>query len=110
MEQVFSLVLVGFTSVGAYLLATRMLGLAARDIRRAVGKMLECFGICLVFFVVNLSVGVIAVLVARATTWGFISLYMAADVTVLVLSVLQGLTFMWWRELSAPLPRIGSGD
>lgn len=102
MEQVFSLILVGFTSVGAYVLGTRLLGLPARDIRKAVGKMLECFGISLVFFVVNLSAGVIGILVARASMRGFVSLYMAADVTVLFLSVLQGLTFVWWRDLSAP--------
>jgi hypothetical protein len=102
MEQVFSLILVGFTSVGAYVLGTRVLGLPARYIRKAVGKMLECFGISLVFFVVNLSAGVISILVARATIRVFVSLYMAADVTVLFLSVLQGLTFVWWRDLSAP--------
>ncbi len=102
MEQVFILVLVGLTSVGAYVLGARVLNLSRRGLRMAVGKMLECFGISLVFFVVNLSAGVIGILVARATIRGFVSLYMAADVTVLFLSVLQGLTFVWWRDLSAP--------
>jgi hypothetical protein len=100
MEQVFSLALVGFTSVGAYLLGTRVVGLSARDIRKAVGKMFECFGVSLVFFVVNLGAGMIGILATRVITRGFVSLYMAADVTVLVLSVLQGVTFVWWRDLS----------
>ena len=100
MEQVFSLVLVGFTSVGAYLFGTRVAGLSVRAIRKAAGKMFECFGVSLVFFVVNLSAGMIGILVARALTREFVSLYMAADVTVLVLSVLQGHAFVWWRDLS----------
>ena len=100
MEQVFSLVLVGFTSVGAYLFGTRVGGLSARAIRKAAGKMFECFGASLVFFVVNLGAGMIGILAARALTREFVSLYMAADVTVLVLSVLQGLIFVWWRDLS----------
>ena len=100
MEQVFSLVLVGCTSVGAYLFGTKVVGLSASTFRKAVGKMFECFGVSLVFFMVNLGAGMIGILVARAVTRGFVSLYMAADVTVLVLSVLQGLTVVWWRDLS----------
>lgn len=100
MEQVFSLALVGFTSVGAYIFGTRVVGFSARDIRKAVGKMCECFGVSLIFFVVNLGVGMIGILAMRAVTRGFVSLYMAADVTVVLLSVLQGVTFVWWRDLS----------
>jgi len=100
MEQVFILVLVAFTSAGAYLLGTRVVGLPACDIRKAAGKMIECFGASLIFFAVNLGVGIIGLLAARALTREFVSLYMASDVTVLIFSVLQGLVFVWWRDLS----------
>ena len=100
MEQFFILVLVGLTSVGAYVLGLSVLGLSRQDIRKAVGKMFECFGISLVFFVINLALGVIAIFLARATMREFVSMYMATDATLPLLSLLQGLTFQWWRDLS----------
>lgn len=100
MEQFFILVLVGLTSVGAYVLGRSVFGLSRRGIRRAVGKMFECFGISLVFLVINLATGVIAILLTRAAMQGFVSLYILNDVTLPVLSLLQGLTFQWWGDLS----------
>jgi hypothetical protein len=102
MEQVFILILVGLTSVGAYVLGARVLYLSVRSLRKAVGKMLECFGISLGFLVINLTAGMSIILAARALTDGFVSLYVLADETLIVLSLLQGLTFLWWRDLSAP--------
>jgi hypothetical protein len=92
-EQVFILILVGLTSVGAYVLGARVLNLSVRSLRKAVGRMLECFGISLVFLVINLTAGMSIILAARALTDGFVSLYVLA---------LQGLTFLWWRDLSVP--------
>jgi hypothetical protein len=102
MEQVFILILVGLTSVGAYVLGARVLNLSVRSLRKAVGKMLECFGISLVFLVINLTAGMSIILAARALTDGFVSLYVLADETLLVLSFLQGLTFLRWWDLSVP--------
>jgi hypothetical protein len=104
MEQVFIPILLGVTSVGAYLLGARGLKLPGRGIRRAINKMLECLGMTLVFLGVNITVGVIVILAARAMTGGFVSLYLAADGTLLPLSLIQGLTFQWWRDLSIPRP------
>jgi hypothetical protein len=42
------------------------------------------------------------ILAARALTDGFVSLYVLADETLLVLSFLQGLTFLRWWDLSVP--------
>ena len=104
MEQVFILALVGSTSVGAYLVGAKGLGLSGTGIRRAVSKMLECLGMTLVFLAINITVAVVAILAARVLTRGFVSLYSAADETLLVLSLIQGLAFQWWRDLSAPWP------
>jgi hypothetical protein len=98
MEQSFILVLVGLTSVGAYLVGVKRLGLSRTGLRTAVGRTLECMGLALGFFVVNLAVGMTIVLVGRLLTREFVSLYYANDVSLLVLSVLQGLTFLWWRQ------------
>jgi hypothetical protein len=105
MEQPFFTVLVGLTSAGAYLVGAKGLGLSRSGLRQAVGRMLECVGVTLVFFVVNLATGVIAILAARVLTLDVVSLYLADDLTLLVLSLLQGLTFQWWREPSALSPR-----
>ena len=89
MAQLFILILVVGTSVGAYLIGTKGFGLSGWAIRAAVGRMLECVGLTLLFFAVNLVVGVIAVLTARAVTGGFVSLYAASDLSLLGLSLLQ---------------------
>ncbi len=60
--------------------------------------MLECVGLTLLFFGANLGVGVLAVLAARALTRGSVSLYLADDLILLPLSLLQALVFAWWRD------------
>lgn len=98
MEQTFVLALAGLTSIGAYLVAVAGFGLRASGLRAAMAKMLECVGMMLGFLLVNLTIGVIAILAVRILTRGFVSLYLANDITLLVISVLQGLAFHWWRE------------
>jgi hypothetical protein len=98
MEQSFVLVLVGLTSVGAYLVGAKWLGLSRAGLRKAIGRTLECAGMTLGFFVVNVVAGMVVILVARVLTREFVSLYYANDVSLLVLSFFQGLTFLWWRR------------
>lgn len=98
MEQFFVLGLIGITSLGTLLLGVKALGYSRKGLRAAVGKMLECVGVTLVFFLANLAAGMAVVLLGRLLTQRFISLYLANDVTFLVFSLLQGLTFEWWRE------------
>ena len=98
MEQFFVLGLIGITSLGTLVLGVKALGYSGKGLRAAAGKMLECVGVTLVFFLVNLAAGMAVVLLGRHLTGRFISLYLASDVTLLVFSLLQGLTFVWWRE------------
>ena len=100
MGELFLLILLGLTSVGAYLIGRRR-GLSWTEFRRAFGKMLESIGISLVFFLVNLGLGVGIILAIRTFTPWFVSLYLADNAVLLVLSLLQGLTFQWWRASSA---------
>jgi hypothetical protein len=102
MTQVFSLVIAGLTSVGMYVLGVRGLGLSGNELRAALSKALECVGGILAFFIMNLVLGVLIILTARLVTGGFVSLYLAADPTLLVLSFLQAVAFQRWREV---LPR-----
>ena len=100
MDKVFLLILLGLTSVGAYLLGKRR-GLSRSEFHQAVGRMLESIGTGLVFFLVNLGLGVSLILAIRTLTPWFVSLYLADNVVLLIFSLLQGLTFQWWRVSSA---------
>ncbi len=98
MQDAFILGLVASTSILAYLVGTRGFRRPRRALGAAVGRMLECVGLTLVFFVANLAVALVATLAARWVTRGFVSLYLANDVVLLALSLLQALVFAWWRE------------
>ena len=102
MEQPFVPALVVLTSVGAYVFGIKRLGWSGMGIRSALSRMLECVGMILVFFLVNLAAGVMAILAVRLLTRGFVPLYLIGDETLLVLSLLQGLAFYLWRESSRP--------
>ncbi|MGH9365221.1 MAG: hypothetical protein ACRD1B_08170 [Thermoanaerobaculia bacterium] len=94
------LVLVGFTSAAIYMFGMKGLGLSRLKIGPALVKMVECLGAASIFLVLNLTIGVIAILAFGQATGSHVSLYRANDVAWLILSLLQGLTFQWWRELS----------
>jgi hypothetical protein len=102
MEGLFILLLVGLTSVGAYWVGAKGLGLSGGDLRRAVGRVFECVGMALVFLVGNLAAGMIIILAARAVTREFVSLYLIDDEAFVILSLLQGLAFQYWRDASVP--------
>ena len=100
MKAMFILALTGLTSVGAYFIGIRRLRLSSRSFGAATGKMLESFGTTLVFLVVNLVVAVAIVLAMRSLTGTFVSVYVTHDAALMGLSLLQGVTFQWWRVLS----------
>lgn len=101
MESLFPLGLVGLTSLAAYLAGTHWLALSGRDLVAVAGRLLEWAGVTLVFFGINLGIGVLAILAIRTATGTFLPLYLANDVTLLVLSLLQALAFEWWRGQTA---------
>ena len=98
MKQGFVLVLVGLTSAAACVVGTRGLGLSWRSLGAALARMFEAIGISVVFFAINLLVAAAGILTARTLGPRFVSLYLANDVTVVALSLLQGLVFQAWRE------------
>ena len=83
----------------AALVATVWSGFVPRDgWRPALGTALGLIGVSAVFFVLNLSIGVAAILLVRFFTPWFVSIYVLNDVTLVGLSLLQGLVFgVWYR-------------
>ena len=98
MDHVFLLLLVGTTSAAALLIGTR--GLRLPRARLAVGfrRALELLGASVLFFVVNLVVGLTVILAVRVFTRQFWSAYLLNDVGLMVLSVVQGIVFECWRR------------
>ncbi|MBM3220329.1 MAG: hypothetical protein FJZ38_16920 [Candidatus Rokubacteria bacterium] len=63
----------------------------------ALGMVLEAIGATVGFFVANLTAGVALVLVARAVSLFYATLYEVADVTLPIMSLIQALTITLWR-------------
>lgn len=100
MSSITLVVIVGLTSLGAYLFATRFRGLRRPDLKPAVAETLECLGLVVIFFLVNFAVGTALILGLRAFTGRFISVYIVNDATLAILSLVQALVFHRWRARS----------
>ena len=98
MKSSFLLGLVALTSAVAGVVGARAFGLPPGRLGAAVGRMFETLGIIAFFFGLNLVVGGLAILVARAVGPWFVSVYVADDVALLGLSLFQGLVFAAWRD------------
>ncbi len=93
--------LVAVTSVVAFAIGVRWLKLPATQLRQAAPRTLEAVGFAAVFFAVNTAGWVIAVLGVRAMLDWFVSMYLFSGVTVGMLSLVQGMMFQRWWELSS---------
>ena len=83
----------------ALLLAgARGLGLPARAIGAALGRVAEWAGLTTMLVVLNVAAGFALVLLLRRLTGEFLSLYLNADLTVLAASALQAAALQWWME------------
>jgi hypothetical protein len=105
MKNLFLVALVGTTSIAAYLAGTRRLGLSAYSLGRALARTLECVGMTAVFFTANVSLGTILILSFRTLTPGFAPLYFADDISLVVFSFAQSLTFCCWWKIEPVKPR-----
>jgi hypothetical protein len=100
MSSITLALIVGLTSLGAYLAGTRFAGLRRVGLRWAVMETLECLGLIVIFFLGNFAVGAALILGLRAFGGRFISVYIVNDATLAILSLLQALVFHQWRARS----------
>jgi hypothetical protein len=94
METYFVLVVTGLTSAGVWLAGRKT---ASISLRRATGHALETIGLGVLFFALNLLTGLAVSVASQLLDVAFISTYLSADITLLVLSFLQALVFQRWR-------------
>jgi len=92
--------IVVLTSATAYLVGTRALGLRPVAVRLVAAKVVESLGSGAAFLLVNLALGLALLLALRVLTPWFLGLYLLEDAIILPISLVQGLGFWWWRELS----------
>jgi hypothetical protein len=105
LEQLFLLALVAVTSVAACAVGIAGLGLGPARLGEAGRVALQIVGMSTLFFVGNLAIGLICVLVVRGATGTFVSVYLLNDLTLAVLSAVQGVCFECWRTSGRRDPR-----
>lgn len=95
------LLILGFvvlTSLGGYLYGKKALRLSNHELSAAWRTALECMWLSLVFFTLNLLVAFTAILTLRAAAGRFFSLYDVSDITLLPISLIQGIIFHLWHR------------
>ena len=97
METAIVAALVTVTSLAAAWLARRHRPLSAARLGVALATAMEAVGWCVLFFVVNVGVGLLAILAVRVFAGTFVSVYVLNDTSLVVLSALQGLIVSGYR-------------
>jgi hypothetical protein len=100
-DGAYLLAVAAATSLAAYGAARRWGRLTPSALPAAVMRLLECAGLTVGFYALNVAVGFAAALVLRTLTGAFVSVYVNADITLVILSALQAVTFQWWRAAKA---------
>ena len=106
MSPLFLLGLTIATSLMAYLLG-RSLGLTPPPLAAAVARAFELIGMSMVFLALNIAAGLFLILAMRILTPLFLSVYVLNDVSLIGISLVQGLVFETWRakQRSCGAPR-----
>ena len=86
------------TCLGAYLQGRRRHGLSPGGLGDAVAATLETIGLGACFLVANLALALLPLLVLRAWSGRFVSVYSIDGVTIGAVSLLQALVYRWWRD------------
>jgi hypothetical protein len=97
MDALFLLAVAGATSLGTYVFGRRVWRLPGDGLPAAAGRLLECVGLTVAFAALNVLAGAAGVLLARALTGRFWSMYVNTDSTILLLALAQAVVVQWWK-------------
>lgn len=98
MRDAVFVLLVVVTSFAAWLLGARRRGLSRAGLGAAARATLETVGLSVLFLAANLALAALAVVLARAVTGRFVSIYAIDDLALVAVSFLQGVCFRWWWD------------
>ena len=97
-EDLITPLVVLTTSLVVYLATRKSAPRTKVSLRLAVGRLFECIGLMLVFFVLNVGLMVTLSFLTRTLGLGFIPFYVAHDVFIVILSAVQAVLFSFlWR-------------
>ena len=97
MNSIFIFVLVIFTSWISYQATKHRAD--ATNLRLALLAFLECVGMFVMFFVANVVLGALLVLILRTFTGRFLSIYILGNMLLVILSAVQAFVFHHrWRR------------
>jgi hypothetical protein len=102
MQEFLVPALAGLTSLIAFWFGRRVLGLSGSSLLAGAARALDFVGAAVVFFLANLVLGLAVVAAVRGLTSGFLSAYVLSDLSLPLLSILQGLFFECWRSARRP--------
>ena len=98
MNSVFIFLLVVVTSWIAYNATNRPPG-DAPNLSKALGAFFEYVGMFVLFFVANLGLGLLIVILLRTFSERFFSLYVLGNIFLLILSAVQAFVFQFrWKR------------
>jgi hypothetical protein len=86
------------TSLAAYAIGRRRHALSLRSLRDAVAAALETIGLGVLFLGVNAALIVVPILLLRAWSGRFLSVYEVDAGTLAAVSLGQALVYRWWRK------------
>jgi hypothetical protein len=99
-ELIFMVALVGATTLAAFAAAKAFSPpSAAGSILQALSAVLDWAGMFAIFLAANLMLGAAVILLIRALTPRFVTLYALENLLMLILSAAQAFVFRaWWRR------------
>lgn len=98
-DELFVYLVAGLTSILVFAFSVRRLRLNTAALREVMSEFLECVGTFIMFLVLNVSIGMIVTFGIR-TFWRFFPLYAVTDLTLILMSAIQGFIFQLWRRRS----------
>ena len=97
-EVIFAVGLVIVTSLLAYGRFNKFRAPNARTLSAAIQALFDWAGAFALFFLANLALGAVVILLLRGITQRFYALYGLENFLLLILSAAQAFVFqMWWR-------------
>jgi hypothetical protein len=101
METLYLCAIACASSVGLWLVGRRYFGLKTATLPRALANAIEIIGAIVLCWALNVALSAAAALAIRSLGYGFVSLYLAGDPTLLAAALLQALVFEAWRRHSS---------
>lgn len=98
-EEILVFTVTALTTLAAYGIGRKCLGLSRISATHALFALFECIGAFVLFLSINVVLEVALVFLVRSVLGRFVGLYRIDDVILVILSACQAIAFrLWWRS------------